>query len=368
MRGLIKTLATVFTLSLLLNTQVKAAGGRDLYVSVRGDDRSPGSRVRPWATLQYAADHVRPGDTVHVLPGVYGAVSTKISGAQQARTSFISEERWKAQVVGRGAMAAWENRADHIVIEGFDITGDGRFGVLNLASHTQIMGNRVHDIPAVPCERGESAAGIDNASYEASDNDIIGNEVFRVGPAHSRCALMHGIYQAHPGGRISNNVVCCTVGWGIHTWHAARDLVISNNTIVHNERGGILIGDGDAPGGQVHDNSIISNNIVAFNGDYGIMETGATGTHNLYLNNLLFSNAHAGVKLQNGNLALHTIKADPQFEGDSNGDYRLKRSSPGIRAGAEAGSPARDFEGVARPKSACDVGAFQMPASAVVNR
>jgi parallel beta-helix repeat protein len=135
-------------------------------------------------------------------------------------------------------------------------------------------------------------------------------------------------------------------GWGIHLWHAANQVEIANNTVFNNAYGGILIGDGDDPGGfppgVVDDNTIVSNNIVYRNGrrpeasGYGIEEYGNTGPHNQYVNNLVFENGPADWKLQNGIIPVASIAADPQFvnyRDDGSGDYHLQSGSPALHSG-----------------------------------
>lgn len=41
------------------------------YVAPDGQDSHPGSEVRPWRSIQYAADRVQPGDTVRIRAGNY---------------------------------------------------------------------------------------------------------------------------------------------------------------------------------------------------------------------------------------------------------------------------------------------------------
>jgi hypothetical protein len=41
------------------------------YVAPAGSDASPGSQEQPWRTIQYAVDHLSPGDTVYIRQGTY---------------------------------------------------------------------------------------------------------------------------------------------------------------------------------------------------------------------------------------------------------------------------------------------------------
>jgi len=165
-------------------------------------------------------------------------------------------------------------------------------------------------------------------------------------------------------------------GWGVHLWHAANQVTIANNTVFNNNYGGILIGDGDDPGGflpgVVNDYTVVSNNIVYRNGmqpgasGYGIEEYGLTGTHNQYLNNLVYQNGPADWNLQNGNVAIGSISADPQFinyQPDGSGDYHLSSTSPASKAGTTVGAPTFDLIGAPRPQTSIDVGAYQSSSS-----
>ncbi len=339
------------------------------YVSPRGNDANNGLKSRPWKTLQHAAEVVTPGMTVHVAPGVYlGEITSMMSGTPAARIRFVSDVRWAAQIHS-GSEFVWNNKGDYVDIEGFDVSGESnaRVGILNWASSTRVTNNRVHDIPAPGCIRF-GGAGIDHAGYASYNSDTVGNWVFNIGDYNKPCPRVHGIYQAAAGGVIQNNVVYRAEGWGIHLYHAARDLTISNNTVFNNAYGGIVVAQelGKSPSA---DHILVTNNIVFRNGlvqgadGFGIREYGNTGIHNRYLNNLVYGNGPGDWRLQNGNTASGTITADPHFENyrpDGLGLYRLRPDSPAIDAGTDLGAPLVDFEGNPRPHgSAFDIGAYE---------
>jgi hypothetical protein len=61
---------------------VAVAGATTYTVAVEdpaADDANPGTADRPWRSLRHAAAQVQPGDTVHVMPGIY-AESVTIAG------------------------------------------------------------------------------------------------------------------------------------------------------------------------------------------------------------------------------------------------------------------------------------------------
>src|SRR4029077_11058416 len=75
--------------------------GQNYYVSPKGSNRNDGSLKHPWMTIEHAASWLLPGDTVHVLAGVYrGRIVTAASGVADARITYISEQKWKAQIIG----------------------------------------------------------------------------------------------------------------------------------------------------------------------------------------------------------------------------------------------------------------------------
>lgn len=350
--------------------------GTNYYVSPNGNDSNNGSQQSPWATIQHAANVATAGATVHVAPGTYsGAITTQTSGTATARIRFISDTQWGAVIRATSVYAVWTNQGDYVDIEGFDVAGNDPgtcAGIINYSSYVRVIGNNVHDVghDAAACPYG---VGIDNLPSNAGhDDDVIGNVVHDIGNFSQANSLQHGIYHANLRGHIWNNRVYRAAGWGIHLWHAANQVTISNNTVFNNAYGGILIGDGDDtggfPAGVIDDYTVVTNNIVYSNGlqsgasGYGIEEYGLTGTHNQYLNNLVYQNGPADWKLQNGNAAVGTISANPQFvnyQSDGSGDYHLQSSSPAIGTGSSVGAPTIDMTGASRPSVSPDLGIYQ---------
>ena len=83
----------------------------------------------------------------HRAPGTYtGNVTTTRSGTAGARIRFVSTDKWGARIVGNGTEAMWTNNGDHVDIDGFDISGSGRPGILNTASDTLVVNNPIHHL------------------------------------------------------------------------------------------------------------------------------------------------------------------------------------------------------------------------------
>jgi hypothetical protein len=326
-----------------------SSSSSDRYVSPSGSDSNNGSACSPWASIEHATAAAQPGWTVHVAPGTYtAAVTTSVSGTASARIRFISDTRWGAKIKTTGAYQVWNNTANYIDIVGFDISGDGNQGILNYASNVRVIGNHVHDIivPNIGCNEG--GAGIDHASYTASNNDTIGNLVDHIGTTNSQ-SCGQGIYHAVPGGHIFNNIVNNVTQYGIQLWHAATNVSIANNLAFNCSYGGIMVGAGDA-GATTADNVIVTNNIVLNDTYYGIREEGSTGTHNVYANNLALGSS-TQIYLQNGLSATNTVSADPKFvnyQANGSGDYHLSSGSPAIDHGTSQVAPTDDLDGAPR--------------------
>jgi hypothetical protein len=331
------------------------ASRTNYFVSPHGSDLNDGSQPRPWKTIQHAVNVVHAGATVHVAAGSYaGPITSAANGAEGARIRFVSDVQWEAVIRATRADTVWTNLGDYVDIQGFDIAGNDPAtcnGIITYASYVRIIGNHVHDVgrDTGACKYGSGI--VDHNNRAAHDDEVIGNVVHDIGDLSHPRQWHHGIYHANLRGRIANNVVYRCEGWGIHLWHAATQVTITNNTIFNNAYGGILIGDGDDPGGFppgiVNDYTVVANNIVYSNGwglnasGYGIEEYGATGTHNQYLNNLVYLNGPANWKLKNGNQSRGTIHADPRFvnyQPDGSGDYRLASDSPAVKAGVPVGA------------------------------
>jgi uncharacterized protein DUF1565 len=340
------------------------SSGPALYVSPSGNDSNDGSLAHPYATINKAANAATAGVTIHVAPGVYQAVTTSKTGTASQRIRYISDVQWGAKVMGTSnSEAVWMQDGSYVDLVGFDISGGSRLGIENNGSNVRILGNYVHNIAGSCSSSG--GAGIDNANYSASNDDIIGNIVGNIGPSIGSCNTVQGIYLSNYGGVTANNIVFAVSAWGIQMWHAATNATIINNT-VFNCYGGIVVGAGDSPGGVTADNTLVANNIVYKNTGYGIYEYGATGTHNRYVSNLVTGNP-TEVALLNGLSATAMVTADPQFvnyQANGTGDYHLKSTSPAINAGTSTSAPVTDFSGGTRPVGgAWDIGAYEFGAT-----
>jgi hypothetical protein len=342
------------------------------YVSTTGSDSNSGTQGSPFKTINKAVSLAKPDTTIHIAPGTYyGNVSTNNSGTTTKKITYLSEVKWGAKIIGNGTEATWTNHGNYINIVGFDISGSGRLGILNYGSYSTIANNHVHNMTVSGGCTGNGGAGIVNANYSASDDDIIGNVVHDIGVPGS-CNGVQGIYSSNLRGRIFNNIVYRVSAFGIHLWHAANNVIIANNTVFNNGSrnmgGGIVIGTGDSPGGVVLDNTKVVNNIVYNNPSASILEycysgQNCIGSHNIIANNTVYGNG-SKISLKVGNSS-NNFTFDPLFvnyQANGTGDYHLKTTSPAIDKGQSViGIPTTDLDNKPRVLGqSIDLGAYEI--------
>ena len=348
-----------------------APGKHNLYVAPGGSDNNAGTAAAPFRSIWRAARAARPGTKVFVAPGSYsGSFRTSANGEAGARISFISSVKWGAKIVppkNSSNKAAWDNRGSHVDIVGFDIDGSNHqggtrwtHGIYSAGSYDSIRNNHVHHIAqAVGCTRGGGAAiGVDSY-YHGVQADVIANLVHDIGPAG--CRFVQGIYVS-TSGRIKNNVIYRVAEGGIHLWHDARNVVITNNTVTTSNTG-IIVGGGNFYHSKgPNDYTTVYSNIV-YDNKMGISEQGKTGLNNTYRNNLVYQNSSYNWRLKNGLQHSGTVSSAPQFVGDARSvqpRLRPSSSSPAVGRASPEHAESTDFEG--RPRNAragYDIGAYQ---------
>jgi len=324
-----------------------------LYVATTGSDANAGKQDSPFATLAHADAVACAGDTIHVAPGTYqvaapaarsAGIRTVKSGTATERVKFVSDVRWGAKIVVSGIGIGWHSKGAYVDIEGFDISGTGRIGILAEGGNEYIANNFVHDLAVSGGCNGAGGAAID-AWGRRGGAVIDSNLVRNIGlqwVAGRTCNTVQGIYVASPNNRISNNVISGVASVGINSWHGATASTIVNNTIF-NSKMGIVVGHGDSGATAAGtSNNYVANNIIYANG-YGISEMGKIGVDNRYVNNLVSAN---DTNWRVGGEVTGTISADPLFvnyQTNGAGDYRLRDESPATGLGARAHLHAAEF-------------------------
>jgi len=341
----LRTAARGVSLMGLAALLASCAGTRQLYVAPHGADSNPGTQDKPFLTIARADAAAAPGYTIHVAPGEYrvsapgpdsAGIDTLGNGTPSARLKFVSDVKWGAKIIVAGTGIAWHSKGNYVDIEGFDISGTGRHGILADGTNLTIANNFIHDLTISGGCTGNGGAAIDTNG--GPGNVLIkGNVIRNIGYSLiGKCNTVQGIYIANPKNTVVDNIVSGVALAGIQQWHGATDSTIMHNT-VFGCKIGILIGGGDAgtlPNGS--ENNYVANNIVYDNLTYGIIEGGKVGANNRYIDNLVYL---SGTNVQAAGHISGTISADPEFvnyQADGTGDYRLQKTSPAIRKSAHS--------------------------------
>ena len=338
-----------------------------LYVSSNGNDSAAGTANAPFRTLARAARSTRPSTTVFVAPGTYaGNLKTTVHGSATARIYYISTTKLGAKIIpvsGSSVKNAWDNRGNYVDIVGFDVDGTNSkwtVGIYNGGSYDMIRGNWVHAIArGTACNSGGgSAIGVDSY-YHGVHSDVVGNLVTDIGPAG--CRYVQGIYIS-TSGTVKNNVVYRVAEAGIHLWHDANNVIITNNTVTTSDTG-IVVGGGDFYHTSGPANNVQVNSNIVYDNHMGISEQGKTGQQNTYRNNLVFQNTTYNWRLLNGLQHSGTVTSNPLFVAytrTGTPDLRPTSSSPAVGRGSPAGALNYDFLDRSRTSTTgFDIGAYQ---------
>ena len=318
--------------------------GPTYYVGPGGSNANDGSRQRPWATISFAVQKLKPGDVLRVLPGNYSeSVQVTVSGTASQRITIASETRWGARLNAQGALFGIDVRGSYVDIVGFEVTGASNSGIISWAPYNRFLFNHVYGIRP-QCDTN-GGAGINASQPNANNTTIVSNLVHDIGDLSAgSCTRIHGIYQGSPKGIIQNNIIYRARGFGITTWQAASAVVMTHNLSFSNLYGGISVGSGENTLGYKAENFLVANNIVVGN-PRGISEENNTGV-NRFVNNLTWNNATNWVLLTSSQQS--SLNEDPRFinfKADGSGDYRLSNDSPAIDKGIREAAPSFDFLG-----------------------
>ncbi len=391
----------------------------DYWVGSMGREASgQGSRALPWATLQYAADRVRPGDTVHVRDGNYEGFDLRRGGTRDASVCFKAEGK-RVRIVRRNRETPdginVEGVGD-VVIEGFIVNEMPRAGVRGVGgSHLTIRGIRADhngtwgiftafcdDVAVTGNQVSNSVKQHGIYVGNSGDRPIIrGNIAWgnRQCGIHMNGDLSQGGEGIISGARVENNIIFDNGrggGSGINC-DGVQDSVFANNLLYDNHASGISLYRIDGGEGPTN-NRVVNNTIVMARDARWALNIGQGRTGNIAWNNILLNDNPSRGSIQIGADSLagfrsdHNIVSD-RFSADDGdhvlslegwkigtgldhhsrpatsrdlfndataGDFHLRADSPAIDAADPSFSPQRDLEGHPRPAgSGSDIGAFE---------
>jgi hypothetical protein len=334
--------------------------GTTFYVSTRGRDSNPGTRARPWRTIQRAFSRLRPGQRALVASGTYVADHVvERAGTRSAPITVAAQPG--ARVVLHAASTSGDtyplrvtSGAAYVRISGFVLEG-----ARGTSSTNVYFEGSAHD---VELSRSEIRFSQDQGVFVengARRIHLIGNRIHDNGRGHeSGQHQSHGIYIEGADHLVANNIVYAhPFGFGIQVYPANQRTVLVHNTVVGSGHSGIVVGGDDGVS-----NITIRNNVLAFNARYGVQMDSDCPTAVSIDRNVIHGNRSgqvqggcSGVTTSGGN-----IGSNPRFVAPARRDYRLSRGSPAINRARGDFSLRVDARGRRRPLGGgYDVGAFE---------
>ncbi|TWT86220.1 right-handed parallel beta-helix repeat-containing protein [Neorhodopirellula pilleata] len=323
---------------LILSCLSVTAVAGEYYVSPSGNDSAVGSKLRPWQTIQKAANELGPGDTAHISAGRYSEhVNINVSGTAARPVVFKAIENRKT-VLDSGSFFA--RNQSHFRIEGFriqntsgnraaiEITGDGGFGdivgnevtgVHSTAAAIRvggtmhdftIEGNHVHHNNTGNQEAirvHERTRDFNVTNNEVNDNSNIGIDI--VGWAQ---------YGKPTNGLVSHNVArnnSTLAPWAANIYvDGANNITVEFNVVSGSEYGFQL---GCEPATDESSENILRYNIAYGNTEYGLGIGGCTGgdVHHCQIYNNVFVNNQRAIGFNKNaghdNLIVNNILYEP---------------------------------------------------------
>jgi parallel beta-helix repeat protein len=393
----------------------KANQGSTYYVATNGSDSNPGTKARPFATINHAVGSLHPGDILYIRAGTYAEALLKNApiptGTESAPVTISGYSGETAilqppadayrgiDLAGKFAYLNFENfildgsqakggargmpdgikishgspgkSASHVTLKGVEVRNFRGNGILitqnpseSLTPYNQILDCRIH----------HNGKGFGHGIYiESSHNTVRGNvihdngeygvHILRSGGDQAKDAghnIVAGNRIYHNGNGLHSNGKPAN-GWGIALTTGDGN-VAYNNLVYGNKGGGIQVGLGCAHS-RVFNNSVFDNKL-----NHGI-EVDKRSTDAIVRNNISFGNAGSSTQIyispsSNGSVSDHNLSIDPKWVNAARGDFHLRAGSPAIDAGEALKDVPDDFERTPRPKGkACAIGAYEFRAS-----
>lgn len=363
----------------------------NLFVSPTGSDSNAGSEAHPFATINFAATVVDPGDTVVVENGIWQDTHSGIGGTPSIvelnrggtagnPITFRARNRWGAKLDGQTGVAHqgfnYRGAIQYVNLWGFDIYGmsstpTGSASAIEMfagGANSTVADCHIHDIGRICTENGNGLDGIfierDNITIERCDIHDIGRFSPLDGCSYSVGFTAyqsndHGIYCDDGDNTLirNNHIYNCKAGWGIQLYsHNHTNMRIVNNTFAFGNpwrhQSFILFGVPET-------NCKIGNNIFydPIAGEpvhYLFLSGTATLSNNVTTGAAMVDQVNGSMTFTSNQLSTNALLVNPPT------DFKLQAGSPAIDAGENLADVLTDYDGLARPAGAAyDVGAHE---------
>lgn len=306
---------------------------RVYYVSKTGNDHNPGTDIKPFKTIQKAADVAVAGDIVYVKQGRYNEkVVIKNSGNPGMYITFTSYPGNKVTIDGTGlSMSSWQGLIhiygkSYVNISGFQIINSPQAGIrVDKSHHIKIEKNYIYNIELSPIKVGWGYSNniiIDRnivdrpyknkwgASYLAGWQEAISISNVDIVEVKNNRVLRNGkgecidLKDGTKHGKVFKNIVerCSAAGIYIDAYAAPDQYDISvYQNIVRDLSTGIMIG---AEKGGTLRNVRIYNNIIYNNEKPGIIISSYSlagyqpKIYSVFITNNIIDKSNIGIAIQ----------------------------------------------------------------------
>ena len=328
-------------------------------MSPTGSDSNPGSIDQPWQTVQKAFSTLEAGQIAYIRGGTYSQ-NLLLNRAGTASAPFTIRNYPGEQPILQPGTSETDNiplkignRAAYVRLQGLVIEGATGPSTADVYA----MGD-AHDIELSACElRGSQRQGF-YSDPSTSRIHVLGCNIHDNGGS-GPTQLDHNVYMQGQQHVLANSrIVNAPNGFNVQIYPSSDRIIVTQNTIVGAFRDGIIVG---SQGERATTNLTIVNNVIAFNGRYGISTYwgGVVGTGNVATRNLAWGN-RSGQLDGTGIDYSENLIADPLFLDFLWGNFHVLLGSPAIDLGRIEYALREDLDGASRPQGlGPDLGAYE---------
>ena len=302
------------------------------FASPTGNDDAGGGATDPYRTVGKLAQSLQAGATGCLFEGTFsGDVSIRNGGTAASPITVTAVAGAVATVRGRIEV---HDSADFVTIARLRIDGSTSDEVT-----VQIWGDSVTVRESDITNPFGSCFILGSRDYGIALRPLIlRNRIHDCGDSR----FDHSIYaNAVREGRIADNTIYDTSGWGFHGYKDADGMVVERNVIDGAAESGILFG-GDLSDGTclASDGVVVRDNIITFNEKHGVDEWWGCepGKDNVAEHNCVWGNVDGPFDTGfQGYVERRSILADPLYVDRPHKDFRLRPGSPCAGLGPQEG-------------------------------
>lgn len=315
-----------------------------------GNDSNPGTLEAPWRTITKAAAAVQPGQTAYLRGGTYlepaGTVDWTRSGTAAAPLTIAGYPGEQAVINMRLKLAGAYQAVKNVTV-GHN-THFGNFDVGDVCVWVAGNNNSFQQSEVTGC----SMSGVFTTGTNFTLDRLYIHDIGSAFHTEGSEPLDHGVYMGGSNGVLSNSLIVRATGYGVQFWSSCASCRIVENTIAYNGASSVG-GHGVMFAGSATTNSVVANNLIAYNSRAGIHSYALPANgNNLATTNLVYGNggpAYEGA----GYTVANPVSGDPLL----GPDFRTGDGSPAIDAAEAVYATAEALDGAARVVP--DIGAYE---------